>query len=435
MKKIFLQFIVVITVCASLVVTNGVSASEKAFKDVSIYFWAKPNINHLVELGAIDGLEDGTFGIGKNVTRAQVSKIIVESLNLEPVTSNNKTFTDVRTDHWAKDYIETLSSNGIIDGYEDGTFQPNKKLTRGQMAKILSNSFELKEQANKRFKDVPKSHWTYEYVMKLSKSGMTTGYDDNTYRPNNAVTREQMVVFVSRGIAKRDGITLPNPPKKPTKKTDKYPYNKTLKDPISNPPSKAKLIEYDRSFHSYSYKKALPGGGEILEVMVDAKYKTEENTVYIFGKDKKGDKYTAIYTPDDLNIVYAHRVPATTSDGRSVIYDVAGEFALAYGWQDIYNMIEVNVNYKGKSYYFASNTNAKTLGEELDRHNKYDDKKYVFKEVNGERFIHAFDDAENNDKYKWIITSGNGHDELPTQNIDAIKIGEERYLWFLYVEK
>src|SRR5699024_6786289 len=128
----------------------------------------------------------------------------------------------------------------------------------------------------------------------------------------------------------------------------------------------AKLIEYDRSFHSYKYKKALPGGGEILEVMVDAKSKTEENTIYIFGKDKKGDKYTGIYTPDDLDIVYAHRVPATTYEGRDVIYDIAGEFAVAYGWQDIYNMIEINIVYKDKLYYIASNTNSKTLGEELD---------------------------------------------------------------------
>lgn len=412
---------------------NEVTVSKKGFYDVSIYHWAKPNIDHLVTLGAIDGFDDGTFGVGVNVTRAQASKIVVESLKIELVKSDEQKFTDVPKSHWAKHYIETLSAKGIIDGFENGTFQPDATLTRSQMAKILSNSFELTQLASKPFADVSSEHWAYNYIMALLASGMTTGYSDNTYRPDNAVTREEMAVFVSRGIAKGEGIVIPAPLKKPANQTNLYPEYRAMNEPIRLVPSKAVLREYDRTFHYYQYEAALPDGGTISEVRLNAQ--TSKKIVNVIGTDKNGNSFVGIYYAEDMDMMYSNKLPNLTDDGFNTVSDLAREFAEAYGWIDVYNMIEMHIFFDGNTQMFFGNINTKTLGKLFDEVNEYWEWPLITHEVDGERVLYSFAGIENNAEYEWRIMSDSCENGVCPDDIDAIKLDRDRIFYIDFLKK
>ena len=88
----------------------------------------------------ISGYADGTFRWGNNVTRAQLSKIIVIAENWPINTTGGPHFSDVPTSYAFYSYIETAYNRAIISGYADGTFKPGNNATRGQISKIVYNA-------------------------------------------------------------------------------------------------------------------------------------------------------------------------------------------------------------------------------------------------------------------------------------------------------
>ncbi|HBY21643.1 MAG TPA: hypothetical protein DEG71_11695 [Clostridiales bacterium] len=122
----------------------------------------------------------------------------------------NKTFDDIST-HWAKDYVEVVAARHIVNGMTETTFEPDTKLTRAQLATILGRTFEIKaDQYQNRFKDVPQGEYYTDYVIKMSELGIIKGYEDGTFRPNDQVTREQLVVLMMRAYryVSKDNTTI-----------------------------------------------------------------------------------------------------------------------------------------------------------------------------------------------------------------------------------
>ncbi|MFJ7736485.1 DUF6612 family protein [Lysinibacillus sp. NPDC097287] len=110
-------------------------------------------------------------------------------------------FSDVSEDHPHFKGISTLSKAGVINGYDDGTFKPSQAVTRGQAAKIIVNAFELSApDKNLNFKDLDESSEYYEAIAELVAHGVVKGYDDNTFRPNETVTRGQMAVMIAGAL-------------------------------------------------------------------------------------------------------------------------------------------------------------------------------------------------------------------------------------------
>lgn len=87
--------------------------------------------------GLIGGYSDGTFRPNGPITRAQSAKILVLSRGWELIQPPTATFSDVPTDDWAYPYVETALSRGILGGYADGTFRPGQTVTRAQLSKML----------------------------------------------------------------------------------------------------------------------------------------------------------------------------------------------------------------------------------------------------------------------------------------------------------
>ena len=111
------------------------------------------------------------------------------------------TFNDVPDNYWAKPYIDALSSRGIISGFQDGSFRPDDPLTRAQIARIVSKTFDLT--SNKKsleFSDVGSKYWARESIGEVVKGGFMTGFPNNTFAPDAPVTRVQSLTTLVTGL-------------------------------------------------------------------------------------------------------------------------------------------------------------------------------------------------------------------------------------------
>ena len=109
-------------------------------------------------------------------------------------------FADVPDSHWAVTPVEQLATTGLIEGYPNGTFQPERALSRAELATLLikSKGVELPTVSGKIFKDMPSTHWAAKYVKEALDLGYVQGYPDKTFKPNNKITRTEGVVVLSR---------------------------------------------------------------------------------------------------------------------------------------------------------------------------------------------------------------------------------------------
>ena len=189
-------------------VTTTVSAAT--FKDVPPTYWAYPQIEALSKNSIIEGYNDGRFQPGQPVTRGQAAKIIGKALKLTPSAKFKPKFKDVPPSHYAYNEISALAEKGIIANSTN--FNPNAPLTRAQMAKILVEGFNVIVDDNHQvqFVDVPKDYW-HGYIITLAETEISKGVSPSRFDPNGTVTRAQLAAFTGRALefdAKREVGTI-----------------------------------------------------------------------------------------------------------------------------------------------------------------------------------------------------------------------------------
>lgn len=104
--------------------------------------------------------------------------------------------TDIKG-HWAEKEIKQFVLQGHIKGYNDKTFKPNNSITRAEFVKVVNNVFGYTEKSNISFKDVKKGIWYYDEVAKAVKAGYITGRDKNTFAPDDKITREEVAKILT----------------------------------------------------------------------------------------------------------------------------------------------------------------------------------------------------------------------------------------------
>jgi len=118
-------------------------------------------------------------------------------------------FKDVSTNYWAIKAINFMVSRNIISGYPDGTFKPEKIVTRAEYAKMLALSLGLKiGEGRDIYVDVPKSHWAYKYITAVTDAKLMKGYGKGKFGPNDTVKKEEIITTIVR----LKNWTLVNPP-------------------------------------------------------------------------------------------------------------------------------------------------------------------------------------------------------------------------------
>ncbi len=184
-------------------VAATVSVAKPAlFKDIPNNYVYYKEIEYLTTHNIITGQADGTFRPNDKLTRAHAAVIISRALNLDTKNVKNPSFKDIQANHIYYKEIAAVVEAGIMSGRENNTFDPNATLTRAQMAKIVAIAYNLKGTSSIAFKDVPKDHWAYTYVQQLAANNITTGYDGNIYKPNEAISRAHFGLFLYRTINK-----------------------------------------------------------------------------------------------------------------------------------------------------------------------------------------------------------------------------------------
>ncbi|TKI72385.1 hypothetical protein FC756_01670 [Lysinibacillus mangiferihumi] len=166
------------------------------FQDIENH-WAQEIIEALATQGIITGYKDGTFRPNETISRQHVAVLLTRAFTFE-ASRPTIAFTDVAPHHPYYHEITILQQAGIIDGV-DGAFHPTDQLTRAQLAKILANTLQLQPQTTSSFTDVDSSHWSAEYIGALERAGIALG-DNGEFRLEASVTRAQLAAFLYRAM-------------------------------------------------------------------------------------------------------------------------------------------------------------------------------------------------------------------------------------------
>ena len=173
------------------------SGDEKQPVDTGVSRWLD-TVNHTAYLS---GYPDGTFGTDRNMTRAEVAQMFY-ALLLDKDVEITTSFSDVPADAWYAKAVNTLSSLGMLGGYPDGTYRPDAPITRAEFAAVALAFARESASASCSYTDVSTNAWYYTYVAQASTYGWIGGYPDNTFRPDNQITRAEVCVIVNNMLSR-----------------------------------------------------------------------------------------------------------------------------------------------------------------------------------------------------------------------------------------
>ena len=183
-----------LTVSGSRVTMNG-----KDYSPVTFVNRKAAQLNRTDHFAFLVGYDNGTFGPGRNMTRAEVATMFANLLTqrMEANKTYPNTFHDVPKNFWAANYIGYVQQFGIISGYADGSFRPNAPVTRAEFA-VIASRFEKLTEGGKHFTDVPSAHWAAKYIDFAATRGWVTGYADGTFKPENPISRAEVAAATCR---------------------------------------------------------------------------------------------------------------------------------------------------------------------------------------------------------------------------------------------
>ena len=149
----------------------------------------------------LHGYTDGTFGPNRNMTRGEVAQMFYNLL-LEQDVPQTTVFTDVPADMWCADAVNTLASLGIVEGIGNGLYAPDRAITRAEFTVIAMRFSHLEDGGENIFSDVNPNDWFYEQVVGSIKYGWIQGYADGTFRPDNTITRAEVTTITNRMLGR-----------------------------------------------------------------------------------------------------------------------------------------------------------------------------------------------------------------------------------------
>ena len=163
----------------------------------------------------IIGYGNGKVRPQNNITRAEVAtiffRLLTDDVRDENLTKTNR-YSDVAATSWYNTAVSTLSSMGIITGYPDGTFRPNAAITRAEFAAIAARFDNDGDKTAAKFSDIA-THWAKDEISIAYNNGWITGYPDGTFGPQRDITRAETMTLVNRVLNRQpetEDDLLPN---------------------------------------------------------------------------------------------------------------------------------------------------------------------------------------------------------------------------------
>ena len=176
------------------------------FTDIAGH-WAEGSIKQAVRMGIVTGYADGTFRPNHPVTRAEFTVMLAGALKLDGTGATLHFKDQDKLGAWAKRAVALAVQAGIVSGYEDGTFRPDAKITRAEMAAMLARALKTPLEANAQTgfadnEDIP--NWARGAVEAIRRLGIIGGRGGNQFVPNDTATRSEAVVKLLR-MLERNG--------------------------------------------------------------------------------------------------------------------------------------------------------------------------------------------------------------------------------------
>jgi len=185
-----------------------VVTANKSFTDVASH-WSKADVELLANKLVVDGATDTTFQPDRNINRAEFAALVVRSLGLTTTGGTNK-FTDVKSDAWYAGVVAAAAKAGIIDGYEDNTFRPDKQITREELAAMVVRAMNYADIATNvtdpqsvlgKFKDSKDIVWAQKEIAAAINAGLINGMTDDTIGSSEQATRAQSATMLKRFLS------------------------------------------------------------------------------------------------------------------------------------------------------------------------------------------------------------------------------------------
>lgn len=193
--------------------------------------WAEDYGRRLLRLGIMNGYEDGTFKLTGTITRAEFTKLLVTLRYGNYQTYTDEIFEDVPSSAWYYNYICTAYEEKILEEQKGESFRPSDLITREEMVVMIVKSLDLSG-GRTSFSDVSSKNEHYKEICAAVNSGIITGYEDGTFKPDNTATRGETAAMVCRilnYITDKELVAEPNP--EVELEEDEYPED----DPVEIP--------------------------------------------------------------------------------------------------------------------------------------------------------------------------------------------------------
>lgn len=199
-RKILISLLLFILLISAVIVPSNNIQAASTFTDVPSSHWAYKSINNIASKGIISGYPDGTFRPDNYLKREEAAKMIVIAAGI-PYKGKVASFSDVSKTRWSTSVIAAAKDAGIINGYPDGTFKPDKLVSRAEVSAMVTKAFNLKKSGSiTNFRDVSSSHWAKSSIDILTSNSVVGGYSDGTFRPNNSTKRSEFAVILSKAM-------------------------------------------------------------------------------------------------------------------------------------------------------------------------------------------------------------------------------------------
>ena len=160
----------------------------------------EPFLNINDHYAYMKGYPDKTFGPNKPMTRAEVTMMFARLLKDRPEKGRKyiMPYKDIKENDWYAYAVTFMSEKKLVSGYPDGTFKPNAPITRAEFASIASRFDKLSEEARLKFSDVKENYWAYKFISSAEDKGWISGYPDGTFKPEKNITRAEVVSSTNR---------------------------------------------------------------------------------------------------------------------------------------------------------------------------------------------------------------------------------------------
>lgn len=155
------------------------------------------------------GYPDNTFHPEDNMTRAEVTAMFARLLAKKPGNENLPTrLTDIQSDDWYYRAVAYMEDKGLVAGYPDGSFRPNRPISRAEFAALASRFEQLTEADDIDFTDLRRDHWAYPVIASAARKGWVSGYPDNSFQPEKAITRAEVTAVTNRMLNRHADVAF-----------------------------------------------------------------------------------------------------------------------------------------------------------------------------------------------------------------------------------